>query len=71
MKSFPMFIRLEGRKVVIAGGGEEAVRKLRLMLKTEASITVMADEIDAGNYRIGRQRSGGSCERDLRSPRSH
>ena len=47
MKSFPMFIRLEGRKVVIVGGGEEAARKLRLMLKTEASITVMADEIDA------------------------
>ena len=47
MKSFPMFIRLDGRKVVIAGGGEEAARKLRLMLKTEATIVVMADEIDS------------------------
>jgi len=46
MKSFPMFIRLDGRKVIIAGGDEEAARKLRLMLKTEAEITVMAPEVD-------------------------
>ena len=46
MKSFPMFLALSGRRVVIAGGGEAAAQKLRLMLKTEAAITVAAPEID-------------------------
>lgn len=46
MKSFPMFLRLSGRRVVIAGGGEGAAQKLRLMLKTEAVIEIAAPEID-------------------------
>ncbi|MEL6934930.1 MAG: NAD(P)-dependent oxidoreductase, partial [Pseudomonadota bacterium] len=36
MKHFPIFVALEGRRVVLSGGGEAAVAKLRLILKTEA-----------------------------------
>ncbi len=46
MKSFPMFLTLTGRRVVIAGGGEGAAQKMRLMLKTEAAIEVAAPRID-------------------------
>lgn len=46
MKHFPMFLALAGRRVVIAGGGEAAAQKLRLVLKTEAEIDVLALEID-------------------------
>ena len=46
MKTFPMFLRLDGRRVVIAGGGEQAAQKTRLMLKTEAEIVVAAEELD-------------------------
>lgn len=42
MKHFPVFLALEGRRVVIAGGGEAALAKLRLVLKTEARVTVIA-----------------------------
>ena len=42
MQTFPMFLKLAGRRVVIAVGGEQATRKARLMLKTEAAITVAA-----------------------------
>ena len=42
MKHFPVFLALEGRRAVIAGGGEAALAKLRLLLKTEAHITVIA-----------------------------
>ncbi len=38
MKSFPMFIRTTGRRVVICGGGEQAAQKARLMLKTDATL---------------------------------
>ncbi|KAA2313103.1 uroporphyrinogen-III C-methyltransferase [Pseudooceanicola sediminis] len=46
MKNFPMFLRMSGRRVVICGGGTEAARKTRLVLKTEASIVIVADQLD-------------------------
>lgn len=46
MQTFPMFLRMAGRDVVIAGGGEQAAQKCRLMLKTEAKIRVIAPELD-------------------------
>lgn len=46
MKSFPMFIRTSGRRVVIAGGGEQAAQKSRLILKTDAEIVLVAPELD-------------------------
>ncbi|MHA7876073.1 siroheme synthase CysG [Roseivivax sp.] len=46
MKSFPMFIRTTGRRVVIAGGGEEAAQKARLMLKTDAALVLATDDLD-------------------------
>ena len=42
MKHFPIFMALEGRHVVLSGGGEAALAKLRLLLKTEARLTVLA-----------------------------
>ncbi|MCA0919415.1 siroheme synthase CysG [Pseudooceanicola nanhaiensis] len=42
MKNFPMFLRMNGRRVVICGGTEEAARKARLMLKTEAELVIVA-----------------------------
>ncbi len=47
MKSFPMFLRTTGRRVVIAGGGEQAAQKTRLILKTDAEILLAAPELDA------------------------
>lgn len=44
MKYFPIFVDLEGRPVLVAGGGEAAAQKLRLILKTDAQITVFASQ---------------------------
>lgn len=46
MQTFPMFLRMKDREVVILGGGEQAAQKCRLMLKTEARITVVWPELD-------------------------
>ena len=46
MKTFPMFLQLAGREVLIVGGGEQAAQKTRLMLKTEARITLLAPVLD-------------------------
>ncbi|MEM9476268.1 MAG: siroheme synthase CysG [Pseudomonadota bacterium] len=45
MKHFPIFLAVEGRRIVVSGGGESAVAKLRLLMKTEAHLTVIAAEI--------------------------
>jgi uroporphyrin-III C-methyltransferase / precorrin-2 dehydrogenase / sirohydrochlorin ferrochelatase len=42
MRYFPIFFDLQDRKVIVVGGGEEAVRKIRLLLKTPAQINVIA-----------------------------
>ena len=46
MKHFPIFVALEGRRIVLAGGGEAALAKLRLILKTAADVTVFASRAD-------------------------
>ncbi|QIK40879.1 siroheme synthase CysG [Pontivivens nitratireducens] len=40
MRHFPIFLNLAGRNVVVSGAGECALAKLRLILKTEANVTV-------------------------------
>ncbi|GFE64038.1 siroheme synthase CysG [Litoreibacter roseus] len=42
MKHFPIFMAVEGRRIVLSGGGDAALAKLRLLLKTEARLTVVA-----------------------------
>ncbi|PVA11614.1 hypothetical protein DC366_01205 [Pelagivirga sediminicola] len=42
MKHFPIFVALEGRRVVLSGGGDAALAKLRLLMKTQAHLTVFA-----------------------------
>ncbi|MEM6387427.1 MAG: siroheme synthase CysG [Pseudomonadota bacterium] len=45
MKHFPIFLAIEGRRIVVSGGGEAAIAKLRLLLKTEAHLTVIAETV--------------------------
>ncbi|MFK7834832.1 MAG: siroheme synthase CysG [Sulfitobacter sp.] len=42
MDHFPIFLATSGRRIVLSGGGDAALAKLRLLLKTSARITVFA-----------------------------
>ena len=55
MKTFPMFLRMTGRRVIIVGAGEQAAQKARLACKTEAEITVIAPEPDAELRRLANE----------------
>ncbi|PQO24501.1 uroporphyrinogen-III C-methyltransferase [Rhodobacteraceae bacterium WD3A24] len=44
MNHFPIFLDTAPRTIVLAGGGEAAVAKLRLLLKTRARLTVAAPD---------------------------
>ena len=46
MRHFPIFLELRNRRVIVAGAGETAVAKLRLLLKSEASIEVYGRDAD-------------------------
>lgn len=45
MRYYPIFLDLRDRKAVVVGGGEEALRKVRLLLKTEAQIELVAPSL--------------------------
>lgn len=44
-KPFPFMLFLEGKKVVVVGGGHVATRRIKYLLKTGAEITVVSPEI--------------------------
>ncbi len=46
MKFFPIFVETKSAHVLVTGGGETALQKLRLLSKTEATITVVAPEFE-------------------------
>lgn len=47
MQHFPIFLDLAGARVIVAGGGEAALAKLRLLMKTAARLEVFATNPDA------------------------
>ena len=42
MKYFPLFADLNGRRVLVVGGGDVAERKVRLLLEAGAQVDVVA-----------------------------
>ena len=43
---FPVFLRLDGERVVLVGGGEEAVAKARLLLGARPELHVFAEHAE-------------------------
>ncbi|OUD08218.1 uroporphyrinogen-III C-methyltransferase [Marivivens niveibacter] len=56
MQHFPVFLSVAGRRIVLSGGGEAALAKLRLLLKTEANITVFAADPHADLLELAAQK---------------
>ncbi len=46
MEYFPIFLRLAGEPVLVVGGGEVAARKVDLLLRASADVTVVAPELE-------------------------
>ena len=45
MRYFPLFADLDDAEVLVAGGGEQAAQKVRLLRKTDARIIVVAESV--------------------------
>ena len=52
MNHFPIFLNIEGRRIVVAGGGDAAIAKLRLLMKTTAHLSVVAQNPSAEIERL-------------------
>ena len=52
MQHFPIFLAVAGRQIVVSGGGETALAKLRLLMKTEAHLIVFAATPEADVERL-------------------
>ena len=46
MDYLPLFFKLENRNALLVGGGQVALRKARLLVRTKALVTVISHEID-------------------------
>ncbi|WP_116653891.1 siroheme synthase CysG [Pelagibacterium sediminicola] len=47
LNTFPVSVKVAGRRIVIVGGDEEALAKARLAAKTSAEVVVFAPEVEA------------------------
>src|SRR3569623_2077954 len=46
LNTFPVSYKVKGQRIVIVGGGEEALNKARLATKTTASVVIVSDELN-------------------------
>lgn len=46
MNSFPIFLEMEGRDVLVVGGTDMAANKVRLLAKTPARVVIVAEGLD-------------------------
>ncbi|RXZ43727.1 siroheme synthase CysG [Crenobacter cavernae] len=70
MDYFPIFLKLQGRPCVVVGGGDVALRKVRLLRQAGARVTVVAPELVAELAELADQgeiahRAGEFAEADL------
>ena len=45
MADFPLFIKMDGRKVMVIGGGSVALRKIRIYTDSCADIRIISGEV--------------------------
>ena len=55
MAKYPIFLNLDGRRVIVIGGGTVAVRKAQVLLDAGARIIVVSNDIDKMTAAFGTQ----------------
>jgi len=53
LNTFPVSYKVKGRRIVIIGGGEEALNKARLVSKTTASVVIISQHVSVDFSEVG------------------
>lgn len=64
---YPVFLRTEGKKCVVVGGGEVAERKVRGLLEAGSSVLVISPALSAGLRRLAEETTVEVLSREYRS----
>jgi uroporphyrin-III C-methyltransferase/precorrin-2 dehydrogenase/sirohydrochlorin ferrochelatase len=64
MKHLPIYFHIAQRRCLVAGGGEVAARKIELLIRREAQVTVVAPEVCA---EVAALRDGGKLRHEARA----
>jgi len=65
LNTFPLSYKVKGQRIVIIGGGEEALAKARLTNKTTASVVIISRQIEADFSGLGAVEERGFVPADL------
>lgn len=63
---FPAFLNIRKRKCVVVGGGNVALRKVRILLDCDAAVTVVSPDVHPELARLARDRAIQVVQRDYR-----
>ncbi len=66
MSLFPLFVNLEGKSVLVVGGGKTASRKIKGLLPFKANIVVVADKISQSIMKLYKNGTINLFERKFR-----
>lgn len=66
MPLFPLFVNLEGKNVLVVGGGKTASRKIKGLLPFKANIVVVADKISQSIMKLYKNGTINLFERKFR-----
>jgi len=55
LKPYPLMINLQGRRVIVVGGGRVALRKVAGLLESGAEVAVISPEMEPGLEELARQ----------------
>ena len=66
MAYFPLFVDLEGRQVLVVGGGKIAMRRVRTLLEFGCEITVVSPEVcEELREKVLWKKKSGKCGRSF------
>ncbi|WP_416899819.1 MAG: siroheme synthase CysG [Minwuia sp.] len=68
MQSFPVFLKLDGAPVLLAGGGDAATAKLRLLLAAKARVTIVTPAPEAELAELARTAGATLISREFSTP---
>ncbi len=64
---YPIFLKIKGRKCIVLGGGEVALRKVKMLLECDADITVVSPEFRREIWKLSEEKEVHLIQREYKA----